>query len=250
MNTTTQVPFLNLAPSHGEIAGDVLDDVAALLESGMFTNGPAVRAFESAFAEFCGVSHCVGVANGLDALRLALIGAGLEPGDEVIVPAMTFVAGAAAVRHCGARPVLVESIGPDDLNLDPEDVERHIGPHTRAVLATHWLGYACDLRSLERLFDFYDFAEREGIVLYGGGQSELGPGRGQIQLLAAIFHPDGSNDVAPVGWDQPAFPRTGLPVSPMVPATQATSTTRAVLRPARAVRRRLRPVIGGGSELR
>jgi hypothetical protein len=69
--------------------------------------------------------------------------------------------------------------------------------------------------SLERLFDFYDFAEREGIVLYGGGQSELGPGRGQIQLLAAIFHPDGPNDVAPSGWDHADFPRTGLPVSPL-----------------------------------
>ena len=71
--------------------------------------------------------------------------------------------------------------------------------------------------ALSRLFDFYDFAAAEGIALYGGGQSELGPGRGQIQLLAAIFHPDGPNDVAPSGWDQDAFPRTGLAVSPLDP---------------------------------
>ena len=76
--------------------------------------------------------------------------------------------------------------------------------------------------TLARLFDFYDFCAAEGIALYGGGQSELGPGRGQIQLLAALFHPDGPNDVAPAGWDQPEFPRTGLPTSPLDPAPAAT----------------------------
>ncbi|MEA2168719.1 MAG: hypothetical protein QOF76_2019 [Solirubrobacteraceae bacterium] len=75
--------------------------------------------------------------------------------------------------------------------------------------------------ALERLFAFYDHCEREGIVLYGGGQSELGPGRGQIQLLAAIFHPDGPNDVAPAGWDHDDFPETGLPTSPLDPAADA-----------------------------
>jgi L-alanine-DL-glutamate epimerase-like enolase superfamily enzyme len=68
---------------------------------------------------------------------------------------------------------------------------------------------------LHRLFDFYDHCEREGIALYGGGQSELACGRGQIQLLASMFHPDGPNDVAPSGWDHLDFPRTGLPVSPL-----------------------------------
>ena len=72
--------------------------------------------------------------------------------------------------------------------------------------------------ALETLFAFYDHCEAEGIALYGGGQSELGPGRGQIQLLAAIFHPDGPNDVAPSGWDQADFPRTGLLTSPLDPA--------------------------------
>jgi L-alanine-DL-glutamate epimerase-like enolase superfamily enzyme len=76
--------------------------------------------------------------------------------------------------------------------------------------------------TLERVFDFYDFCAAEGIVLYGGGQSELGPGRGQIQLLAALFHPDGPNDVAPAGWDQPEFARTGLPISPLDPAPATT----------------------------
>jgi hypothetical protein len=81
--------------------------------------------------------------------------------------------------------------------------------------------------SLERLFDFYDHCEANGIALYGGGQSELGVGRGQIQLLASIFHPDGSNDVAPIGWDQAGFPRTGLPTSPLDPRPAPTGFRRA-----------------------
>ncbi len=123
----------------------------AVLSSGWLTMGPCTREFEQAFAERFGAPHAVAVSSCTAALHLALLSSGIGEGDEVIVPAMTFVAGAAAVRYCGARPVLVESIGPDDLNLDPEDVARHIGPRTRAVLATHWLGYACDLQALERL---------------------------------------------------------------------------------------------------
>jgi hypothetical protein len=75
--------------------------------------------------------------------------------------------------------------------------------------------------SVRRLFDFYDYAAERGITLYGGGQAELGVGRGQIQLLAGLFHPDAPNDVAPAGWDQPDWPRTGLPTSPVDPAPES-----------------------------
>jgi hypothetical protein len=80
--------------------------------------------------------------------------------------------------------------------------------------------------ALKRLFDFHDHCEAGGIALYGGGQSELGPGRGQIQLLASIFHPDGPNDVAPAGWDQTDFAQTGLPVSPLDPDPEPTGFRR------------------------
>ena len=130
------------------------DDVAAylgVLESGWLTMGPRTREFEAAFAERFGAPHAVAVSSGTAALHLSLLASGIGPGDEVLVPAMTFVAGPAAVRYCGARPVLVESIGPRDLNLDPADAEELIGARTRAILATHWLGYACDLTTLEEL---------------------------------------------------------------------------------------------------
>ena len=130
------------------------DDIAAflsVLEGGWLTMGPRTHEFEQTFAERFGVRHAVAVSSGTAALHLALLACGLEPGNEVLVPAMTFVAAPAAVRYCGARPVLIESIGPADLNMDPDDAARQIGPRTRAILATHWLGYACDAAALESL---------------------------------------------------------------------------------------------------
>ena len=95
--------------------------------------------------------QAVAVSSGTAALHLALLAAGIGPGDEVLVPALTFVAGAAAVRYCGAIPVFVDAIGPNDLNLDPADAARLVTPKSRAILATHWMGYACDLQGLGRL---------------------------------------------------------------------------------------------------
>jgi dTDP-4-amino-4,6-dideoxygalactose transaminase len=130
------------------------EDIAAyldVLESGWLTMGPRTVEFERTFARRFGVPHAVAVSSGTAALHLALLAAGVREGDEVLVPAGTFVAGAAVVRYCGATPVFVESTGPEDLNLDPADAAARVGPRTRAVLATHWLGYACDLPALERL---------------------------------------------------------------------------------------------------
>jgi dTDP-4-amino-4,6-dideoxygalactose transaminase len=80
------VPFFDLGPSHAPVREAILADLAALIDSGTFTNGPPVRAFEEAFARWCGSARCVGVSSGLDALRIGLRAAGLEPGDEVVVP--------------------------------------------------------------------------------------------------------------------------------------------------------------------
>jgi dTDP-4-amino-4,6-dideoxygalactose transaminase len=134
-----------------QLSEEDIDAYLGVLESGWLTMGPRTRAFEETFAERFGVRHAVAVSSCTAALHLALRDVGIDEGDEVLVPAMTFVAGPAAVRHCGARPVLVEPIGPDDLNLDPDDAARLVGPRTRAILATHWLGYACDLEALEQL---------------------------------------------------------------------------------------------------
>ena len=100
------VPFLDVAPMHRPLEAALLDDIAELFRSGAFTNGPAVARFEEAFAAYCRVGHCVGVASGLDALRLGLLATGIEPGAEVVVPAATFVATLEAVTQAGGVPVV------------------------------------------------------------------------------------------------------------------------------------------------
>src|SRR3954452_1428829 len=106
--TTVDVPFLDLRPSHRPIKQDVLAQVEALIDSGAFINGPQVAAFEAAFAEYVGARIAIGLSNGLDALRLGLIAAGVEDGDEVVVPANTFIATLEAVSQAGGVPVVVD----------------------------------------------------------------------------------------------------------------------------------------------
>jgi dTDP-4-amino-4,6-dideoxygalactose transaminase len=151
----TQVPFLDLGPVHQGLKREVLDDLAALLDSGDFTNGPAVRAFEQAFAAYCGRRHCVGVANGTDALRLALLAAGTSRGDEVIVPANTFIATFEAVAQAGGVPVPVD-VTESDYNLDPEAAEEALTERTAFILPVHLYGQLANMAPLERL------AERAG----------------------------------------------------------------------------------------
>jgi dTDP-4-amino-4,6-dideoxygalactose transaminase len=132
------------------------EDVQAViecLESGWLTMGPRTQAFEAALAEYLGARHVVTVSSGTAALHLSCIAAGLGPGDEAIVPGMTFVASANAVRYTGARPVLCDVRGPGDMNLDPDDVARRIGPATRAIVAVHFCGYPAALAALAELCD-------------------------------------------------------------------------------------------------
>jgi dTDP-4-amino-4,6-dideoxygalactose transaminase len=144
------VPFLDLGPQHEHLAQGLLAELAELIDQGAFTNGPQVAAFEEAFAKFCGSSSCVGLASGLDALRLALLGAELEPGDEVIVPAMTFVATIEAVTQAGGQPVMVD-IGESDCCLDVDAASAAIGSRTRFLLPVHLYGQMADMHAIDHL---------------------------------------------------------------------------------------------------
>src|SRR5579862_6304622 len=137
------VPFLDLTPSHAPLKDGVLAEVRELFDTGAFTNGPAVARFEAAFATYCGVDHCVGVASGLDALRLGLLATGLEPGDEVVVPAATFVATLEAVTQAGGVPVVVD-VSESDYCLDPEAAAAAIGPNTHSLMPVHLYGQMAD----------------------------------------------------------------------------------------------------------
>jgi len=118
----------------------------------------AAAEFERAFAEHLGARHAVAVSSCTAALHLAYLAAGVGPGDEVIVPAMTFAATAAAVVYCGATPVFADILGPHDLSLDPEDVARRITPATKAVTVVHFAGYPAPVHRLRELCDAHGLA--------------------------------------------------------------------------------------------
>jgi dTDP-4-amino-4,6-dideoxygalactose transaminase len=122
-----------------------LDEVAGVLESGMLTMGPKVAELEAEIARACEVEHALVVSSGTAALHLAVLALGLEPGDEVLVPAYTFPSTANVVALAGLRPVLVD-VDPETMNIDPARVE--VGPRTRAVLAVHLFGRPARLEEL------------------------------------------------------------------------------------------------------
>jgi dTDP-4-amino-4,6-dideoxygalactose transaminase len=132
------------------------EDIEAVMEvmrSGWLTMGPRIQEFEHVFAEHLKVKHAIAVSSCTAALHLAYLGAGVGPGDEVIVPAMTFAATAAAAIYCRATPVFADLLGPHDLSIDPQDVERKITERTKAVCVVHFAGYPGPVRELEALCD-------------------------------------------------------------------------------------------------
>jgi dTDP-4-amino-4,6-dideoxygalactose transaminase len=132
--------------------------VDEVLRSGWLTMGPRTAEFEQLFATHLGVEHAIAVSSGTAALHLAFLAAGIGPGDEVIVPAMTFVATANAVRYCGGTPVFADIRGEADFGIDPDQVARRITPRTKAVCAVHYGGYAAPVEVLAALCDEHGLA--------------------------------------------------------------------------------------------
>ena len=148
MISETIIPLFDL-----ELSERHREAVDAVLRSGWLTMGPRIQEFEEGFAEHLGVPHVVAVNSGTAALHIAYLGAGIGPGDEVVVPAITFAATAAAVRHCGGVPVPADIVGSDDLNLDPADVEAALTERTKAVCVVHYAGYPAAVEALRDLCD-------------------------------------------------------------------------------------------------
>lgn len=135
-----------LAPLQEEIAAAI----AGVVEDGRFILGPNVTAFESEFAAYCGAGHAVGVANGTDAITLALRALGVGEGDDVVVPSFTFWASAEAIVNAGARPVFCD-IDPDTFCVTADTVKDALTPNTRAVLVVHLFGNVAPVRDIEAL---------------------------------------------------------------------------------------------------
>ena len=140
----TTIPFADLQAQHRALQAELNAAVAEVLQNCDFILGRAVDGFEKEFAQFVGAQHAIGGGSGLDALRLCLQAAGVGPGDEVIVPANTFIATALAVSAIGARPVLVD-VEEATFNIDPALIEAAISPRTKAILPVHLYGQPAEM---------------------------------------------------------------------------------------------------------
>lgn len=177
------IPFLDLKSPHIELGNDLREVFNRVLDSGWYVLGNEVNLFEKEFSEYCGVKHCVGVGNGLDALHLILRGYDIGVGDEVIVPSNTYIATWLAVSHAGAQPVPVE---PNILthNLDSSKIEAAITPLTKAIIVVHLYGQPADMDPINEIAKKYrlkvieDVAQAHGAQYKGRSVGSLGDASG------------------------------------------------------------------------
>ena len=185
------VPLMDLLLMHREIAAEVERGFAEVLSTGAFVGGHQIARFEAGFAAYSGRQHCIGMANGTDAVELAVRAAELGPGDEVIIPVNTFVATAEAICRAGAVPVSVD-ITDATLLIDPGAVEAAITPRTRAVVPVHLFGQLAPMAPIREL------AERHGLAVIedaaqAQGATQDGAGIGTGSLAAATSFYPGKN---------------------------------------------------------
>jgi len=178
-----KIPFLDLKETYLELKDEIDTAVEGVLKGGWYILGENVRRFEEEFAAFCGCRYCVGVGSGMDALDLLLKAHGIGQGDEVVVPANTYIASALAVSNAGAKPILVE---PDEktCNIDPFEIEAVITSKTRAVMAVHLYGQTADMKRIKEICQksglklFEDAAQAHGAMHFGVKTGSLGDGAG------------------------------------------------------------------------
>ena len=176
---TQFVPLTDLNAAHGPLRAKLVAAFERVLDSGRFVSGDEVAAFETEMAEYVGVAHAVAVGSGTAALTLALMGAGIGPGDEVIIPANTFFATAEAVVAVGAVPVLAD-VDPRSASIDPQSVASMVTDRTAAIVAVHLYGHPVDVDGLrkvaarKRLFLLEDAAQAMGASWQGRPVGSLG----------------------------------------------------------------------------
>ena len=174
-----KVPFVELKTEHRLLREDLRRVWDEVLDSAAFTGAAAVENFERAFAEFCEVRHAIGVGNGTDALLLALKALKIGEGDEVIIPANSFVATAEAVVHCGATPVFVD-VDVRTYNIDVQQIEDRITKHTKAIIPVHLYGQPADMRPIldiaanHELRVIEDAAQAHGARYHGARAGSMG----------------------------------------------------------------------------
>ncbi|MBI5689446.1 MAG: DegT/DnrJ/EryC1/StrS family aminotransferase [Verrucomicrobia bacterium] len=177
------VPILDLKPAYDELRAELDAAYHRVMASGRVLLGPELEAFEGEYAASVGAAHCVGVANGLEAMQLVLMALGVGPGDEVIVPSNGYIATWLAVTHVGARPVPCEP-DPRTYNLDPDRLEAALTPRTRVILPIHLYGQTADMDAIQAvarrhgLFVLEDAAQSHGALYRGRPAGSLGGAAG------------------------------------------------------------------------
>jgi dTDP-4-amino-4,6-dideoxygalactose transaminase len=177
------IPFLDLKSPHVELREQLQDAFNRVLDSGWFILGSELEQFEAEYARYCGAQHCIGVGNGLEALHLILRAYGIAEGDEVIVPANTYIATWLAVSYAGATPIAVE---PRDntYNIDPGGIEAAITPRTKAIIAVHLYGQPAEMNAINDIAQRHglkvieDAAQSQGAIYEGARSGALGDAAG------------------------------------------------------------------------
>lgn len=171
-----KVEFLNLKKINARYRDDIDASIKEVLDSGWYLLGGKTTEFEESFANYCGTDHCVSVANGLEAIQIILNAYGFGQGDEIIVPANTYIATALAVSSCHATPVLVDP-DPETFNIDVEQIEASITPKTKAIIPVHLYGRIADMKPINEIAGKHgltvieDAAQAHGAVLGRGRKS-------------------------------------------------------------------------------
>lgn len=178
-----EIPFLNLRSTYDELSGEIDDAYRRVMNSGWYILGNEVSQFEQEFAAYCGAKHCIGVGNGLDALHLILRAMGIGEGDEVIVPANTYIATILAVMYTGATPVLVEP-APHTYTIDPALAEKAVTGRTKVILPVHLYGFPADMDRINAIARAHglkvveDAAQAHGACCRGRRAGTLGDAAG------------------------------------------------------------------------
>ena len=178
-----KVPFVSFIPMERELDQEIRSAFDRVFTRSWYIEGEEDKNFEEAFAKYCGVDHCIGVGNGLDALMLALKALGVGEGDEVIVPSNTYIATALAVTYVGATPVFVEPVL-DTFNIDPSLIKEKITSKTKAIMPVHLYGQPCDMdpimdiASRHALFVVEDCAQAHGATYKGRKVGTFGDAAG------------------------------------------------------------------------
>jgi dTDP-3-amino-3,4,6-trideoxy-alpha-D-glucose transaminase len=185
---TATIPFVDLRAAHEELGAELDAAVTRVVDSGWYLLGPELESFENEFADYCGTRHCVGVGSGLSALELALQAAGIGPGDEVIVPAYTWVATWIAVTKTGARPVPVD-VEEKTYNIDPKQIPAAISSSTAAIVPVHLRGQPADMDAVAEIADAHDLLVIEDAAQAHGARHR-GRRAGSLGNAAAFsFYP-------------------------------------------------------------